>query len=449
MIAWTNPAALWALLLAAGPVIVHLLRRHRAVRLPFPTLRFVRHSETSAVRLRPPTDAWLLLVRVVVVTAAVCAAAGPIALTGARLSHWNTLTARGIVVDASESMDAAGTDGVAAARLADEVAQAEARSSTYSRRIDAANLADGIRRAAAWTAAAPPARREVVVITDAQRGALDAHALHTLPAGTGVRVVAVGRRQTERRVDGPPLLASAARSRRQRVAITTNTTAVTIDEGPLASGMRIAASDERADRGGARAIEVAARAGSLAPSPDQPIAFGFGAPASGAAPVSPLQSGWMLSTALAVMSDGALASIAAGEGEALDERFGRPPWTTLLARDGKPLISAAASGQELVLQAGAAPHSVLAAAVIRSAFNGRPGAVSYAEQEVAATAPATLAAWQRPAAPVGREAWRQAESTDARWCWAVALLALALEQWLRGRSRRRSSGMTEDVRAAA
>ncbi len=448
MIAWTNPAALSALFLAAGPVIVHLLRRHRASRVPFPSLRFVRQAETSAVRLRLPSDPWLLLLRMAAVALAVCAAAGPLLLTGARLSRWNALTARAIVVDVSESMTVADADGVAPSKLADEAGQAEARSAAYSQRIDAPNLADGLRRAAAWAASAPPARREVVVITDAQRGALDANALRVLPDGIGVRVIGVGRHPGERRFDGATLLASAERTRRQQVTLTAEATAVTIENGAKTAGVRIIGEGT----GGpiARALDVVAHAGAFAPSAEQPLAFGFGETGTAGITVSPLTGGWMLSTALGVMEDRSLVSIASTDASPLGERFGRAPWMTLLSRDSKPVVSAALLGNELVLQAGAPPDGLFAVAVIRSALNARAQAISYDEREIATTTPALLAAWQRPAAPVERDAWRQARATDARWCWALALAALAAEQWLRGRSRHRSAGgsSAEDVRAA-
>jgi len=450
MIAWTNPAALWALFLAAGPVIVHLLRRHRAARVPFPSLRFVRQAETSAVRLRFPSDPWLLLLRMAAIALAVCAAAGPLLLTSARLSRWNALTARAIVVDVSESMAVADADGAAPSKLADEAAQAEAGSAAYSQRIDASNLADGLRRAAAWAASAPPARHEVVVITDAQRGALDASALRVLPDGIGVRVVAVGRRPGEQRFDGAALLAGAGYSRRQQVTLTAEATAVTIEDGARTEGVRIIGEGT----GGARALDVVAHAGSFAPSADQPLAFSFTGTGTEGITVSPLKAGWMLSTALGVMEDGSLAAIASTEASPLGERFGRAPWMTLLSRDHKPVVSAAALGNELVLQGGAPLDGVFAAAVIRSALNARAQAIPYDEREIATTTPAQRAAWQRPAAPVEPDAWRQARSTDARWCWALALAALAAEQWLRGRSRHRSAGgvaggsIAEDVRAA-
>ena len=43
---WLVPAALAGLVLVAGPLALHLLTRHQARRLPFPTIRFVQPSNT-------------------------------------------------------------------------------------------------------------------------------------------------------------------------------------------------------------------------------------------------------------------------------------------------------------------------------------------------------------------------------------------------------------------
>ena len=56
MIGWLNPGALWALPLAALPILIHLLRTHHATRVAFPSLRFVQPSRTAAVRMRLPSD---------------------------------------------------------------------------------------------------------------------------------------------------------------------------------------------------------------------------------------------------------------------------------------------------------------------------------------------------------------------------------------------------------
>src|SRR5512145_555978 len=138
--AWLNPAALWALALVAGPIVVHLLRRRRAPRVEFPSLRFIRPSTATSVRLRPPADWLLLLLRCATVALASCAIAQPLLLTRSRLAAWNARFARVAVVDTSESMRAAGTAGASA--------EAELQDASAGWRIDTPDLADGLARAA-------------------------------------------------------------------------------------------------------------------------------------------------------------------------------------------------------------------------------------------------------------------------------------------------------------
>src|SRR5262245_59432553 len=104
MIGWQNVAALWALPLLAIPIIVHLLRVHRADRVLFPSLRFVQPSRTAAVRLRMPSDLLLLALRLTIVAMTIAALARPVVVTSSRLRNWNASTARAVVVDTSASM---------------------------------------------------------------------------------------------------------------------------------------------------------------------------------------------------------------------------------------------------------------------------------------------------------------------------------------------------------
>ena len=139
MIAWLNPGAWVGLAVLAGPVLVHLLLRHRAARILFPSLRFVRASRTAAVRLRPPSDWLLLALRLATLGLAVVALAQPLLLAPARSAAWNARLARAVVVDASDSMKPL---MASAARAADE----EARSTTVRFRIEARDLATGFAR---------------------------------------------------------------------------------------------------------------------------------------------------------------------------------------------------------------------------------------------------------------------------------------------------------------
>ena len=157
MIAWLNPAAFAALALLAGPVLVHLLLRHRAERVLFPSLRFVRPSRTAAVRLRLPSDLALLLLRVTIVALAVAALAQPLLFVGPRVAAWNARTARAIVVDVSDSMQASESAPSEAA----DAAKAEGQGTVFAARIDAATLGSGVLQAVEQLTTAPPATREI------------------------------------------------------------------------------------------------------------------------------------------------------------------------------------------------------------------------------------------------------------------------------------------------
>src|SRR5262245_15328446 len=103
---------------------------HRADRMLFPSLRFVRASRTAAVRLRPPSEWWLLIVRTAAVALAVCAVARPILQTKGRVTAWNARTARAVVVDTSDSMRTR-NGRQPAEQTARESATAEASAASY------------------------------------------------------------------------------------------------------------------------------------------------------------------------------------------------------------------------------------------------------------------------------------------------------------------------------
>ena len=446
MIGWTNPAGLWALALLAGPLVVHLLRRHRAERVPFPSLRFVRATETAAVRFRPPSDLWLLLVRAGAIGFAVGALAGPIVLTERRVSHWNSLTARAVVIDTSDSMREPGLDGATSERLAEEAAEAEIRTASYATRIETASVADGLRRAVAWLSTSPPARREIVVLSDFQRGALSADALRVVPDGVGRRFVAVGRLPETRSIASAPLIATPTSARPQAMVISRESTSVEVASAipDALDGLRIIGIDS-ADPSIARALRAAAVAGTAAPSKTQPIAVHFANSAEQPPAVSTLKSGWMLATVLDVMKDPAVASLAQSAGSSLTTV--KSPWIVAIRRpDGRPLVSAADASGALIFDVADRSDTLFAAAALRAILNARRSALDHSEREVA-TITDQVVSWQSAPGPVGADAWRNAARTDARWFWLLALGLLAFEQWLRSRQRHRD--VQETTRAAA
>jgi hypothetical protein len=450
VIGLTHPAALWTLALIAGPVVVHLLRRHRAERVLFPSLRFVRAAETAAIRLRPPSDLWLLLVRAAAVGLAAFALAGPIVLTDVRLARWNALTARAVVVDTSESMRAVASPAASPTRAADEATAAEMRQAAHSIRIDTPDLGEGLRRAAIWLSSAPPARREIVVISDFQRGALHDSAVRAIPDAIGRRLLKVGDSPGPRAIGGRPLLSAfthgAMARRRSMIDLTADTTTLRlgpVEAGPV-GGFRVIGADAGAGEV-ARLVRVIATAGAAAPSEDEPMAIAFGNTMA-AGGQSTLAGGWMLATALGVMRDPVLTDVPSADVAPLSRANASAPYSVVVRRpDGSPIVSAAALGVELVFATNAAPESLFAAALARAALNARSRAQKFDEREIAAIDGDTLKSWQRAPAPVGAGEWRNADRTDARWFWLLSLAALGLEQWLRRRPRQRDQEALRDA----
>jgi hypothetical protein len=442
MIGWQNLAAFWMLPIAAVPIVIHLLQRRRATRIAFPSLRFVAASQTAAVRLRRPSDAALMMVRAGVLAMAIAALAGPVLVTDARLAAWNASTARALVVDTSDSMRSAEADGADAARRADSASDVERHAATHSRRFDAADLGEGMARAAAWLAATPPARKELVIISDFQDGVLDDTVLSRLPTGIGLRFVEVGVSAGTKRVPAGDLLgAGAVPPRTQTMSVAPEGTDVIAERRPEApiAGVRL-----MPPHAAPVVLGIAARAGAVNPSRDEPLAIRFqdGDPL-GAESLSPVRAAWMAGTVLR------LGSHLATTGADMDRGVltVSPPWAAVARdREGRPVVAAAARGDELVIDVAARSDSLFAAVVARAALNARRSPDVYAEHEVARTPPATLKALTRPAAMVGPDDWRHAEATDARWCWLLAIVGLLVEQWLR---RDRREGVSREVARAA
>jgi hypothetical protein len=306
MIGWLNPAAFVGLALLVLPVLVHLLRTHRAERIMFPSIRFVTPSRTAAVRLRPPTDPLLLLVRLAIAALAVVALARPVFVTAARQRAWNGRTARAIVIDASAAMrvgDAAGK------RPEDERARAAPPKSARrpGRRMTAPSSA------MAWSGRWGGSPRAAGAARD--RGDLRVHRWRFREAmsrmcppvsASGWCASAAGR---DRAGDGSVWFAAPGSSRnRQEILLTGPKNGVTaVPEALSQSGLRLVGVDP-----GSGAVQrlwrAVAAAGAPSPSADQPLACQFGSNAAGPlpAPIDRTTPRWMLRTLLRLQNDRSL-----------------------------------------------------------------------------------------------------------------------------------------------
>jgi Aerotolerance regulator N-terminal len=449
VIRWLNPAALAGLALVAVPIVIHLLRTHRAERITFPSLRFVRAAQTAAVRMRWPSDLLLLALRIAVVATSVVAVAHPVVLTPSRLEKWNARIARAIVVDSSDSMDRGRAGSGTPTAAASEASDAEKRGATYTVLLDDPDLRSGLRRALAWAEAAPPARREIVVISDFQRGSLTRADVAAVPKTVGLRFVRVGDAENAKTVTGLELFsAPEVSARRQEIAITPSATGVSVSDegasrsGSLQPGLRIVGG-EQVERLVMPALRAVAKSGAPAPSATQPVALMFSDSPTELPPVRTIRPRWMLQTILRLRGDVSLESAAR---EASATTFtGSEAWTTVAAdKAGRALISAAENGDELLLHVAASAGGFIAAAALSAVLTARHGDTTQPEQEIAGIETSDLTAWSRAPAPVEQENWRRVEDSDARWFWLAALLLLALEPILR-----RAATREKEVRIAA
>ena len=110
---------------------------------------------------------------------------------------WDARIARAIVVDASAGMRDAAADVEAAVA-------GESRTAVSSARFDTPDLFLGVQQAVEWLQAAPPARREVVVVSNFRRGAFLPGAVEQLLPTTGLRLVSVGTLPPRREFAGVP-----------------------------------------------------------------------------------------------------------------------------------------------------------------------------------------------------------------------------------------------------
>jgi hypothetical protein len=398
-----------------------------------------------------PSDLLLMGVRMGVVACVAAALAGPILITDARLAAWNGRVARAVVVDTSDSMRAGAATADAVAPAAGRAADAERRTAAFSARFDVTRLEDGIVRASRWLAGQPASRREIVIVSDFQIPALDGSALDELTPELGLRFVVVGKPRTGADIAGQPLFGGPGIARTQRVGTTTDTTAVVVDAAGAAGvrGLRVLGPPQ-SEASVARLLRAVASAGAYAGNASEPIAVRLaGAPPDAPASVTPVKAGWMLQAVLRMREADML--IAAAEAVLLPRPVFDPiaePWGALLRdANGATLVRAAASGEELIIDVAATPDDIFAAAVVQAALVARVDPESYDEQEIRSIASPALATMERTAGPVTREAWRDAETTDARWCWLAAVALLAVEQRLRSRGSRASS--REGTRVAA
>lgn len=404
---WLAPWAFATAILLAGPVLVHMLLRRRARRVLFPAAHFLTATRAAAVRFRRPSDGWLLLVRLLIVTAAVAAAARPLLLAPWRVSQWDARTSRAVVVDTSRGMPLPG--------VADGLARQEISTAFRAQRFAGADLRETVGRASAWLTASPPSRREIVVISDFPRGSLDATAIAAIPADVGVRLLRAGSQPAARSVTLPPVHGWRGAAWQPEVSVAADSTHVTWtrqrEADPLSWLTPLAAPADAA--AAERALRAAASFGVAAGDASRRVAVVFAGARFEGAP-QPVRTPWMARAVLALR----------------DSR---------LLRETATDVTVGESAGVLVVQTPIGAAATAAPAVLRAVILAvRPAMLADGEDETAGLPDVALADWARPAAPVTGRVGVMVDEGDARWFWIAALLLLLFEGWVRRAHGRRA-----------
>jgi hypothetical protein len=432
---WLNPLALVGLLALAVPILVHLFGRRVARRQRFPSLRLLQLASTTPTTRSQPSDILLLLLRCAVVAAAVLALAQPRWTTPGR-SRQSLAPARAVVVDTSASTARLTSDGRSALEHAQGMARALLDSSREGMLVQTNRPGANIAGAASWLGTRS-GMREVVVISDFQRGAVSDGDLAAVPLGVGIRLQKV--------------LATARLD-----PMGTGDSAITVRIDPATDDVDVTwqapVSDSAAlpvtvfsapdDEGAARAsIAVAGRLYPRTAS-THAIAFvfpGYPGTAALASQLEPLRQPWQGDFLLGLNRHPLFRdNTDAAEPRPCSQNGALP----LRNAQGVPVATLGSlkggSAHGLVVfscvEAGSLAGTALLAAVVGTAAQVAP----FPELEPTTVPDETLRQWERPATetePRGQDE----TSPDGRWLWLLALGLLVAEEWFR---RKRPSRTT-------
>ena len=388
-----QPWAWLGLIAVAAPIAAHLLARRSARRLAFPTVRFLPAPIQTPISRHRLTDILVLVIRCLILIAAVAALAQPVWPTSDRRQALGDSLARAIVVDS----------GVAAA--AKPLATELSSGSTVARVASADVPAQLIGEASTWLAQ-QAMRRELVLVSDFRTSTLSKADLDRVPADIGIKLVPV---HSSARFTGP----------------------IELRDGPL---MLTGAGDQAAALA-ARDAAVA-HAGRGPGRKDRPVALLFAGHQERDALLKEareIDQPWMFDVFRAITQDPLVNSAALEAGRPVLENVS--PLATRINRE-----------THLLLVMAVPPASLMTAAVIRATAQAvapaqATGNVSLSDDQ--------LKAWERPAGAVAPESTQFPDDSGGRWLWLAALMLMIIERVITQRARRPQAAVPTEVRDVA
>jgi hypothetical protein len=451
-VTWLNPAAFLGLAALAVPVLVHLFGRPRARRERFPSLRFLQLSRQAPIRVSRPSDGLLLALRLLVIGVAVAALARPWWPALDQRRGGSRLT-RVVIVDTSQSMLRPTGRGERALEAARREADRLIQSADAALRVETAVPGSGLRGSSDWLSS-QPGRREIVVVSDFQSGAVNATDLETAADGIGLsfhRVAvepAIGPVELATRRGGVDMTASATLDGPRTQGRWSAQSVATESEPPV---IILAADSERS---GVKAVLEAALS-----------TVGRSTPANGprrAVIVLPGAAGrerllqeahpptepWQGDFLLRLHRDPLLRAISADAAVGVAPLPGNPALTPVAATGGgNPLALAGEADVDgvarLVLFASTDAESVITAALIAAATRAIEQPPDPGEHDPSVVPDEQLRSWER--APAGQ--WPGDDRVNpGRWLWLFALLLLGVEALLRRAPRRALSAVDREER---
>jgi hypothetical protein len=427
---WMNPVALVGLLAVAVPIFVHLFGRRIAKRQVFPSLRLLQLASTTPVTRSQPSDLLLLLVRCAIIAAAALALAQPRWSGRDRQQRLQT-PVRLVIVDTSLSMDRLTSDGRSAAVHARELGRLMLDSAREGMLVETARPGANVAAAGSWLEQ-QSGKRELVVISDFQQGAVSDGDFASVSAGIGITLskvtaASVAKIATDSgvsvRLDGQETEAQW-QSRNDTIG----------------SSLTILAAN---DSDVMRLTDVVRQ---LAPrmKPLHAIAVVFpdyGERTELAARTHPISQPWQGDFLVGLRDDELVRHRTSA---ATPPSCASAETTPVRGADGH-LIAGVAAGEsgsqyELLVFSCAVAGSSSGAALVTAVTRVATAKADWHESEALVVPDEMLRRWERPATAVEPRSTDET-SPDGRWLWLVALLLLVVEEVI----RRRASGRTTEV----